>query len=162
MINKAQFDTDKAHHWFGVEFNNRIFPLLEKAGRSEEETELMIALAYASTLHWISYSKHTIANRARGENMIAAALTYAGRKESALHHAERNYNLVFNNKNEMADFDVSYALMAMARAYALNNDIGTAKKYYNECLVSIEEIRDLEDKKILVSDLNSGPWYGLK
>ncbi len=39
MINQPDFDIDKAHKWFGVEFNNGIFPLLEKADRTEEETE---------------------------------------------------------------------------------------------------------------------------
>jgi hypothetical protein len=162
MTHQPEFDIDKAHHWFGVEFNNGIFPLLEKPGRTDEETEEMIALAYASTLHWSKFSKHTIANKARGENMIATALAYAGRKESAMHHAKRNYDIVFNNKNEMADFDFSYALMVMARSLALNGDTGKAKPYYDDCLKSIQEIKDSEDKKIVESDFNSGPWYGLK
>jgi hypothetical protein len=121
----------------------------------------MIAMAYSSTLHWKSYSKSTSANRARGENMIALTLTYAGRKESAIHYAKRNYDIVFNNISEMADFDISYALMVMARALALNDDLYNAKKYYDECLKSIEEIKDIEDKKIVILDLNSGPWYDL-
>lgn len=53
------------------------FPLLEKKDRTEDDTEKMIAMAYASTLHWSSYSKHSIANRARGEYMISTALAYA-------------------------------------------------------------------------------------
>jgi len=162
MSHQPEFDIDKAHRWFGVEFNNAIFPLLEKSDRTDEETEEMIALAYASTLHWSKFSKHTIANRARGENMIATTLAYAGRKEAALHHAKRNYDIVFNNKSEMADFDISYALMVMSRSLALNGDIGKAKGYYEDCLRSIEVIKDPEDKKIVESDLNSGPWYGLK
>ncbi len=162
MTHQPEFDIDKAHYWFGVEFNNRIYPLLEKSGRTDEETEVMIAMAYASTLHWSKFSKHTLANKARGENMVATALTYAGRKESAIHHAKRNYDIVFNNKNEMADFDISYALMVMARALALNGDITKAKEYSEDCRKSIDAIKDPEDKKIVESDFNSGPWYGLK
>lgn len=158
MSNQPQFDIDSAHHFFGVEFNNRIFPLLEKADRTEEETERMIALAYASTLHWSSYSKHSIANRSRGEYMISTALAYAGRKEQALHHAKRTYDIVFGNKSEMADFDISYALMALARAYAICGDGQKAEQYLIECRKSIEEIKDAEDKNIVVADLNSGPW----
>ena len=119
-------------------------------------------MAYASTLHWSKFSKHKMANRARGENMIATALTYAGRKEAAMHHAKRDYDIVFNNKNEMADFDISYALMAVARSHALNGDLERARGYYEDCLKSIKVIKDPKDKKIVESDLNSGPWYGLK
>lgn len=162
MSNQPPFDTDTAHRWFGIEFNNGIFPLLEKQDRTEEETEIMIAMAFASMLHLSSYSKHTIANRARGENMIATALTYAERKEAALHHAKRNYEIIFKNKNDMADFDITYTLMVMARSHALNGDMANAKKYYDECVKSIEDIKDPEDKKICVSDFNSGPWFGLR
>lgn len=162
MLQQPDFDLDKAHHWFGVKFNNGIFLLLQKNDRTDEETEEMIAMAYASTLHWSKHSKHKIANRARGENMIATTLVYAGRNEAAMHHAKRNYDIVFNNKKEMADFDISYALMVMARSLALNGEIGKAKEYYEDCIKSIEEIKDSEDKKIVLSDFNSGPWYGVK
>ncbi len=62
----------------------------------------------------------------------------------------------------MADFDISYAFMAMARALALNGKVTEAKKYYDDCIVSIEKIKDPEDKDIVESDLNSGPWFGIK
>lgn len=119
-------------------------------------------MAYASTLHWMKFSGHTIANRVRGENMIATALAFAGRKEGALFHAKRNYEIVFSNKNEIADFDISYALMVMARAFSLNGLKSEAKEFYVKCLASIEEIKDPKDKEIIISDLYSGPWYGLK
>ncbi|MEO8514406.1 MAG: hypothetical protein ABI543_12670 [Ignavibacteria bacterium] len=147
MPKEPEFDLDKAHYWFGVEFNNSIFPILEKTGRTDEETEKMISMAYASTLHWCSYSNHNIMNNARGENMIATTLTYAGRKESAIHHAKRNYDIVFSNKDEVADFDISYALMVMARANALNKNMPEAKKYYDECRESIENIKTQKTRR---------------
>ena len=162
MSKEPPFDIDIAHRWFGAEYNNSIFPLLEKADRTEEETEKMISMAYASTLHWSSYSKCKTANLARGEYMIANALVYAGRKESSLHHAKRNYEITFGNKNEMEDWDLTYALMVNARVYALNGDMKTAKKYFDECVKSITEVKDSGDKKIVELDFNSGPWYGLK
>jgi len=51
MSNKLPFYKDTARRWFGNEFNNGIFPLLEKADRTDEETEKMISMAYDSTLH---------------------------------------------------------------------------------------------------------------
>lgn len=109
MSGKPDFDVDKAHRWFGVEFNNGNFPLMEKVERTEEETEMMISMAYASTLHWRKFSGHTVANKARGENMIATALIYAGRKVAALHNAEGTMIWFFDNIDLVADFDISYA-----------------------------------------------------
>ncbi len=162
MSKEPPFDTDIAHRWFGAEFNNGIFPLLEKEDRTEEETELMISMAYASTLHWRKYSGCKTANLARGEYMIATTLAYAGRKESSLHHAKRNYEITFTHKDEMEDWDISFSLMVNARAYALNGDMETAGKFLKECIASIKEVKGQGDKKILEMDINSGPWYGLK
>lgn len=162
MENKTDFDLDNANKWFGVSYNNGIFPLLEKADRTDDETEKMIQMAFASTLHWTDYSGCKYANRVRGMNMIATALAYAGRKESSLYYARKNYEMVMNNINEVEDFDVSFMLMQLARSLALNGKHDEAEKTYNECLLSIEKIADEDDKKIVVGDLNSGPWYGLK
>jgi tetratricopeptide (TPR) repeat protein len=94
--------------------------------------------------------------------MIVTTLAYAGRKEESLLYAEKNYNMVMNNLNEVEDFDISYMYMQYARSLALNGNMEEAKKYFDKCLNTIEEIKDKEDKDIVVSDLNSGPWYGLK
>ncbi|MBK6538409.1 MAG: hypothetical protein IPG09_11775 [Ignavibacteria bacterium] len=162
MSKEPPFDIDIAHRWFGAEYNNSIFPLLEKADRTEEETEKMISMAYATTLHWSSYSKCKTANLARGEYMIATALAYAGRKESSLHHAKRNYEITFSHIDEMEDWDIAFSLMVNARAYALNRDMKTAEKFLTECITSIEKVKEQGDKNILEMDFNSGPWYGLK
>lgn len=162
MPKEPPFDIDIAHRWFGAEYNNSIFPLLEKTERTEEETEKMISMAYASTLHWSSYSKCKTANLARGEYMIATTLVYAGRKESSLHHAKRNYGITFGNIDEMEDWDITYSLMVNARAYALNGDMKSATKLFDECVVSINEVKDPGDRKIVEMDFNSGPWFGLK
>ena len=156
------FDKDKANKLFGTEFNNGIFPLLEKADRTDDETEKMIQMAFASTLHWSEFSGCKYVNRVRGINMIVTALAYAGRKESSLYYARKNYEMVMKYINDVEDFDVSFMLMQLARSLALNGKHEEAERTYNECLVSIEKIADEEDKKIVVGDLNSGPWYGLK
>lgn len=161
MKNDPGFDVDKANRWFGAEFNNGIFPLLLKENRTEEETEKMIQMAFASTLHWSEFSGCRYANKVRGINMIATAFAFAGRKESALFYASKNHDMVINNPGEVEDFDVSFMLMQYSRALALNGMTGDARKKYDECVESINKISDPEDKKIVIGDLNSGPWYGL-
>ncbi len=159
---KPDFNLDAANRWFGVEYNNGIFPLLIKPDRTDEETEQMIQMAFASTLHWANYSGCKYANKVRGINMIATALAFAGRKESALFYARKNFDMVVNNLSEVADFDISFMYMQLARSLALNGDTAEAGERLKECLDSIEKISDPEDKKIVLGDLNSGPWYGLR
>lgn len=161
MSADTDFDKDKAHRLFGTEFNNGIFPLLEKPDRSDDETEKMIQMAFASTLHWSEYSGCKYANKVRGINMIATALAYAGRKEGSMYYARKNYEMVMNNTDNVEDFDVSFMLMQLARSLALNGNYQEAEKIYGQCLLSIEKITDEEDKKIVIGDLKSGPWYGL-
>ncbi|MBE2218346.1 MAG: hypothetical protein IAE90_09095 [Ignavibacteria bacterium] len=161
MENKPDFDLDLANKWFGVNYNNGIFPLLEKTDRTDEETEKMIQMAFASTIHWSEFSGCKYANKVRGINMIATALAYAGRKEGSLYYARKNFEMVTEKQGEVEDFDVSFMLMQYARALALNERLSEARERYIECLQSIEKIADAEDKKIVMGDLNSGPWYGL-
>jgi hypothetical protein len=155
------FDTDIAHRWFGVEFNNAIFPLLAKESRTDDETDEMIALAYSAWLHWRRYSGYQPINGVRAENMIATVLCFAERKEGALFHAIRNYSMISEFSEHVEDFDIAYALMILARSHALNNHSEQAKDYYNQCKEAIEHIGDVEDKKIVQKDFASGKWYGI-
>lgn len=156
------FDADSAHRRFGIEFNNGVFSFLDKADRTEEETEKMIAMAFASYLHWISYSGHDSANIARGLYMISTALAYAGRREGALHYAMLTHNATHKHPEAMADFDFCYAAMALARAHALCGHPDKAKTFLDECKSLAEKVADPEDKKIVMADLEAGPWYGLR
>jgi hypothetical protein len=48
------FELPKAHRWFGIEFNNAAWELVEAPSRTKSETERMLRLAHASCLHWES------------------------------------------------------------------------------------------------------------
>ena len=161
MAHTPPFDTDTAHRWFGVEFNNAIFPLLAKEDRSEEETERMIGYAHAALLHWEMFSGHTPANRVRGINMIATAYAFAARSEEALHYAALNAEVLEKHQDVVADFDRCYAAMAMARALACDGRIEDARSWRGRCEAELEAIADPEDKKICQADYLGGPWFGL-
>lgn len=49
----------------------------------------------------------------------------------------------------------------MARDYALNNEFAEAEQYNQQCLDSVDAIKDEREKKIVSYDFKGGPWYGL-
>lgn len=57
--------------------------------------------------------------------------------------------------------DFANAFIVMARDYALNNEFAEAEQYNQQCLDSVDAIKDEREKKIVSYDFKGGPWYGL-
>lgn len=111
------FDLAKANRWFGVEFNNQAWELVEKPSRLGEETQQMIHLAHAALLHWQAVG--TALNRQRAECLLATAYTAAREAGLAVRHAERCLSLSAQNEKEESPFDRATALGCAACAHAL-------------------------------------------
>ena len=119
------FDVATAHRWFAVEFNNRAWDLIEKEGRTADETQAMIHAAHAAACHWQAIG--TSLNAQRAEGLLATAYLKAGRAEPALRHAQRGLALSEQNAEE-TDFDRATTLAAAARAHALAGDAAEAER----------------------------------
>lgn len=162
MEEEKKYTIEEANHYFGIEFNNAIWTLLDKKDRTEAENHEMINLAHASLLHWSRSPKGTKANLQRGEYMIANVHTFIGNKDQALYYANRCLKLTQDYKSEMADFDIAYAYLIMARALALAGNKEEGLKYLDLAKKATEEIKDKDDKDIVLLDLDAEPWYSLK
>lgn len=149
----------QAHTYFGVEFNNAIFPLLEKENRTKEEDLRLLNLAHAAMLHWQNNPKHTIVNMQRAQYMLACAYTFTQHKDMALMYARLCFETTQNNLSEMQDFDVAYAHLALARALALNGD-NRAKEVKQKALELGNNLSNEGDKKYFLADIKIGPWFG--
>lgn len=84
------------HKSVGARLNNAVWEALE-SGQVTESSDLiaredLLYAAYASTYHWSQAG--TVANRARGEHLIARVAARVGLAERALHHALRCLALV--------------------------------------------------------------------
>jgi len=155
MPEEIKYTIEEANKYFAVRFNNAIWPLLEKAGKTEEENNEIINLANATLLHWIKSSDCQNVNLHRGEYMIAIAYIEAKRKEPALYHAKRCKELSDEHAAENDDFDFPYALLAMAGALYLNGFKEDADKHLAEAVKLGEAIKGEGDKKIFIGDLKS-------
>jgi hypothetical protein len=134
-----------------VELFNHTWTLLEKADRSERESELMLHAAHASRFFWEEVGEPV--NHARGEWLLARAYAVAGRPEPALHHAQRCLSLC--GEHDIGDFDLAFAHEALARAHVLAGDTDTAAEHERMARAAAENIAEAEDRQLLLSDLET-------
>ncbi|MCP4438366.1 MAG: hypothetical protein GY810_05425 [Aureispira sp.] len=161
MNNKSTYTLAEANHFFAIEYNNYVWQMIGKPDRTPEEDEEMINAAHASLLHWSKSHKGSIVNIQRGEFMVALVYTYSGRKDNALHHARRCWQITQDNLNQMKGFDVSYAHSVLARAYALSGNQAGFTDHYTKAKETGQQIEKEGDKKLFLEDLVSGPWYNM-
>jgi DNA-binding transcriptional MerR regulator len=131
------------------ELFNYVWTLLEKEDRTERETELMVAAAYASRFFW--EEPGDAVRHVRGEWQISRACAVAEMAEAALRHGHRC--LALCEEHGIADFDLAYAYEALARAHAVAGDDQSAKQYADQARAAAELISDQEDRELVDSDL---------
>jgi hypothetical protein len=76
-----------------------------------------------------------------------------------LYHADRCWQLT--EKLQLVGFDRGYALEALARANASAGNIDIAQSYFAEAKAYVDHIHNPEDAELYLSDLHTGPWFGL-
>ena len=108
------FDLAQANRWFGIEFNNAAWDLVEASARTDDETERMLRLAHASCLHWESIG--TPANAQRGLVLLAMAHAVAGLGTRAVHLARRSLAIGESHDDVFTPFDRAAAAASLATA----------------------------------------------
>jgi hypothetical protein len=91
-------------------------------------------------------------NAVRGEWQCSRVYAVLGRAEPALHHAHRCFELC-EAAGDCEDFDLPFALEALARAHALAGDAGEAERWLAMAGAAAERIADREDREIVLRDL---------
>lgn len=160
MNSEESYTFEQAHKEFAKRTNGRVWNLLGKTDRTPAEDEEMESAAFASLYHWRQVG--TEVHHQRAEWLIARVYTVLGEAYPAVKHANRCLELTEAHKSEMEDFDFAYAYEGMARANALDGNRQVAENYLQMAESAGKEIADLESKKIFMSDLNTGDWYGIK
>jgi tetratricopeptide (TPR) repeat protein len=150
------FDLAQAHRWFAVEFNNRAWDLLDKNGRSADETQELLNAAHAAAIHWKAIG--TALNEQRAENLLATAYLRAGRAEPALRHAQRC--LALSEQNAAAGtetlFDRATALGCAAEAHQLAGDRLEAERLFSLATAAAGKL-DPDDRTVFDGLYRTGP-----
>ncbi len=154
---EKKLSQEEAHQFFAVDLFNKTWDLLVKTDRTEIEDNRMLWQAYASLYHWSVIGKPI--NIQRGEWMVSHVNAVLYHPEAAVYHAERCWH--FTEELALVDFDKAYSLEALARAYACAGDTEKAKEYYAKAREAGAKIEGQEDYKLFMSDLETGPWFGM-
>lgn len=160
MADEKKLTLDEAHGAFAMEYNGKVWELLEKEDRTSEDDMRMLHLAHASCTHWLSAG--TEVHHQRGEWMISRVNAVLGYSEAALRHAKKCLELAEDNPEKMEDFDRAFAFEAVARAYAIGNDRDMALKFIKKAETAGKAIKGKEDREIFEGDFNGGNWNGLR
>jgi tetratricopeptide (TPR) repeat protein len=119
----------------------------------------MLAAAFASYYHWLHVG-HEVHHQ-RGEYMIACVYLAQGNAPEALAHAQRCMDLSDHFKDQIEDFDFSFAYEIFARTNAANGKLDTARKYHEMAQKAGNQIKGDEDRSLFFADFQAGNWYDL-
>ena len=144
------------HRQLGKDLFNHTWTLIEKADRTQAETDEMLHATHASSFHW-SRGGGTVANAARGQWQIARVYSTLGRGEAALWHANRCLELVeaAREAGVADDWDMAAALEGLARAQAVAGDRTAAIGTQARAREALDAIADPEDRQIIEHDLET-------
>lgn len=121
---------------------NRVWDLMEKPERTQEEDDEMVHAAHASAYHWGVVGKPE--NRARGEWQISRVNTMLGRGESAMAHAQRCLEIC--QQHQLVDWDLAYAYEALARASKTAGHAAETDRYRMRARLAGDRISELDDR----------------
>lgn len=139
----------EVHKKLAMELYNFAWDLIEKAGRTDVENDIMINAAHASRFHWGEVG--TSLNFARGEWLISRVYSLVHRGEPALFHANKSLGLCL--EHQLGDFDLGFAYEGMARAYAVLGDTAQREGNISQAKQCAERIEKEEDKSWLLENL---------
>lgn len=155
--------TEELHQWFGAQINNDLWRAIDdatvtSAGPSDEKDAFLYA-AFASAYHWRQIG--TRANQARAEHLISRVAVLVGLPDVALRHANRCLELVEEHSEEMEDWDLAFALEALARAQLACGRAAEARDTLQRARTATEAIADSDDRDIVEGELARAPWFGV-
>lgn len=139
------------HKKLAISLFNKVWDLMEKPDKTEEEKLEMIHMVHTSRYHWGMVGQPV--NLSRGEWQISRVYTVLKRAEPALFHAKRNLEICLSNK--IGDFNLAFAYEALARAYQIAGDEKHVQLYKMLALEAAGEIANEEDKIVVLNDLES-------
>ncbi len=156
---EKRYTLKEAHKEFAVKSNGRVWQLLEKTTRTQQEDDELLYAVYASSYHWQNIG--TGVNQQRAEYLIAKAYLALDVCQRAIHHAQRCMALTEAHRDQMQDFDLAYAHECLARALAAVDRREEAVQHYQQARALGDQIKAAGDKETFDQDFQANAWYGI-
>jgi len=125
--------------------------LIDKRGRTDEDTENMLLLANASLWHWKQRADCQPVNLSVGYWLLSRVHALAGQADMAVFFGGRC--LAVSEQNQLPPFYTGCAYEALARAVALRGDIESARGLVALARAKQSEVTDMEQSTLLATDL---------
>ncbi|WP_240620339.1 hypothetical protein [Peribacillus acanthi] len=131
---------------------NKVWDLLDKKNRNDEDNEQMIHMCHTSFWHWTQVEDHTPTNMSVGYWQLARVYAVVGQGENALRYAKRCIEI--SEEAELPAFFTGYGYEAEARAHSVLGNHVQKKLALEHALELLEQVKIEESKKLLQQDLD--------
>jgi hypothetical protein len=145
------FDVTQAHRYFSADCFNKAWELIRMATRTPAEDEDMIRFSQASLWHWTQREDCRRANIAIGYWQLSRVYAIAGRPEEARRYGQ----LCLEHGKPESPFLHAYAYEALARAERAAGSGARVAQYRTEALRLVEDVEDLEERDMILRDLET-------
>jgi hypothetical protein len=142
-------DTQAAHRVFSVQCFNKTWELIEKPNRTREDEDEMLRLTLASHWHWTQRKDYTPVKGSIGYWQISRVFALLGQPDNARRFAQRSLDAIAGTD----PFFTGYAYEALARAESIAGNTARAQDALERARKLAEEVKDPEDRQLLVADL---------
>lgn len=145
----------EAQTHFAAAYNQQVWALLALPARTSEESQTLIDAAHASALHWAQSPNFSPKNKARALFLLATVYTAERQAEQARRYAESCLKYSESIAEQLDDFDLPYAYLAMARAYAIADKRAESMQFFTMARQAGAAIANEEDKKLFLNDFRT-------
>ncbi|MDB5335251.1 MAG: hypothetical protein JWN70_870 [Planctomycetaceae bacterium] len=145
------FDIAAAHKYFSAGCFNSAWTLIDKAERTADENEQMLALAHASVWHWRERDDCQPRNLSIGYWQLSRVYALIRHGERAAHYG----TLCLAVSADEPPFFLAYAHEALARAAALVGDVTVMSEHLAQARRLAEMVQEAEDRQLLLADLET-------
>ncbi len=139
------------HRYFAADCFNRCWEEIEKPERSDEDTDKMLTLAYASLWHWKQREDCRPVNLSIAYWQLSRVHSLAGDAHMARRFGDKC--VAVGKANALDAFHVGYGYEALARAGLLEGDCKRAARDLAEADTCLGQITDAEERRALGDDL---------
>jgi len=148
----SDYDYSEGHRVFSAECFNRAWEMLDRPGRSADESAHMIDAAHASRYHWAMRDDVEPGNLAISAWQLSRVYAAAGTPGMAARYAQESLDLC--QGNNLSAFLTGYAFEALGRAAALDGNAGAVETYLAAALDCALTIDDDDERSVLLGDID--------
>jgi hypothetical protein len=151
MGEEKLFTIVDARRALAAEAFNKAWDYIDMEERSTEDTDAMLAAAFAQRYLWGTVGSALEIERA--EWQLSRVYAVLGSGTECLRHAERCLHIV--EENDIKDFDLAFGHEAVARAHKVLGNEPEMREHRDKALAAAENVADKGDKEYTLSEIKS-------